>query len=168
MKTDESQSRNSSGDLAAVLEHIADKATPGPWRTGSPNFNCQMDHKHGQGECRYEFRGWMEGEYWDKYIYRDKPMVISGEEELVGGSWGYEEGGIPRREDAELILALRNNLPAILAALRAPLSEQQRFTAVGYVNTLDGCTSTKYEPGRLPDGERMLYIAASPAERPQT
>lgn len=45
-------------------------------------------------------------------------------------------------------------------------SERPLFTAVGMVNSLKGCTSTKYEPGRLPDGERMLYIATpSPNER---
>jgi hypothetical protein len=45
---------------------------------------------------------------------------------------------------------------------RGPSSAiEPKFKAVGYVNTFKGCTSTKYEPGRLPDGERMLYIALS-------
>lgn len=109
-----------SSDLAAVLEHLAAKATEGPWRTGNPTFRCKMDHKHDGDNCRYEFDGWMTGEYWDKYIHRDKPMVSKAEQELVAGIWSYEEGGIAKRGDAELIVALRNNLPVILEALRSP------------------------------------------------
>lgn len=109
---------DTNADLAAVLEHIASRGTPGPWRVGNPSFSCTMDHVHGKGDCSYEFRGWMEGEYWNKYIYRDKPMATNADEELVAGKWDYEEGGIVKPADAELIVALINNLPQILAALR--------------------------------------------------
>jgi hypothetical protein len=106
-------------DLAAVLEHLASKSTPGPWKAGSPSFFCTMEHKHGKGECDYAFRGWNEEEYWRKSIYRDKPMLNTNEAEQVAGTWDYEEGGIIKPEDSELIVALINNLPAILKALRS-------------------------------------------------
>lgn len=79
-----------------------------------------MEHQHGKGNCVYAFHGWMTSDYWDKHIYRDKPMESSKDEELVAGTWSYEEGGIAKREDSELIVALINNLPQILAALRKP------------------------------------------------
>ena len=109
---------NKPDDLAAVLEHLASKATPGPWRRGYPNFSCTMKHQHGQGACRYEFRGWSDTEYWQHHIYRDKEMPDNTHEEQVAGTWNYEEGGINKPADAELIVALINNLPAILDALR--------------------------------------------------
>ena len=104
--------------LAAVLEFLAGKATQGPWRVGEPSFRCKMDHRHGQGSCRYEFDGWMEGDHWKSYIYRDKPMEHDKQAERVAGTWNYEEGGVAKAEDAELIITLVNNLPAILEALR--------------------------------------------------
>lgn len=39
-------------------------------------------------------------------------------------------------------------------------SASTAYQAVGYVKSLDGNTSTHYEPGRVPDGESMLYIVA--------
>lgn len=127
-------STDTAKDLAAVLEHLAKKATPGPWKSGSPNFSCTMDHQHGRGECRYEFRGWNDGEYWAKYIHRDKPMAANTDAEQVAGTWDYEEGGIQRREDAELIVALINNLPAILEAMRqCGPNGGQEFVKIGHL-----------------------------------
>lgn len=105
-------------NLAAVLEHLAGKATAGPWKNGDPSFHCTMKHQHGVGACVYAFRGWHEGEYWSRYIYRDKPMEKSGDEEMVAGTIDYDSGGIAKPADAELICTLVNNLPQILAALR--------------------------------------------------
>ena len=107
-----------SADLAAVLEHLAGKGTPGPWKQGEPSFSCTMKHQHGKGECKYEFQGWMDGEYWAGHIHRDKEMADNTQAEQVAGTWDYEYGGIRNEADSELICALINNLPKILAALR--------------------------------------------------
>lgn len=58
--------------------------------------------------------------------------------------------------------AVRSGIAAALSANAPSATERAKFVAVGYVNCLDGCTSTKYEAGRLPNGERMLYIAHAP------
>ncbi len=111
-------------DLAAVLEHLASKGTPGPWRQGEPTFSCKIGtpgHVHGKGNCTYAFQGWMTGEYWAGRIHRDKEMADNTQAEQVAGTWNYEEGGIVNAADAELIVALINNLPQILAALRRPV-----------------------------------------------
>ena len=107
-----------SADLAAVLEHLASKGTPGPWRVGEPNFHCTMNHQHGKGECHYAMHGWMGESFWRGRIHRDKPMATNADAEMVAGTWDYEYGGIRNEADSELICALINNLPKILAALR--------------------------------------------------
>ena len=88
------------------LKELAQAATPGPWRIGSPNARCKIRHSHGTSACRYTFEGW-----WDDghevsracdFGPEDEP---SKQETLVAGTWDYEEGGIRRAEDAAFIAA---------------------------------------------------------------
>jgi hypothetical protein len=92
----------------ARLRALAEAATPGPWRMGTPGSRCKLPHfPHGRGECAYTFDG-----------YDDDPTSISmdvdyGSDDivvnngLVAGQWDYEEGGIVHAADAAYIAAVR-------------------------------------------------------------
>ncbi len=109
-------------EVKAMLER-AEKATPGPWRKGSPRIQCLISidgHRHGEGNCKYEHTGWYDfgGIYQDrKYGHGAKPDDDSDEEAgLIAGMWDYEEGGVRREEDQEFIAHARTDLPRLAEA----------------------------------------------------
>jgi hypothetical protein len=97
-------------DLILLLRKCESELTPGPWRSGHPGGRCFMDHRHGQGDCDYQ-TVWYE-DSGDIY-----PADATHESQPIAGMWDYEEGGIRRGEDSESLVALRNSLPDIIAAL---------------------------------------------------
>lgn len=110
--------------LADQIEVLASKATQGEWRNGEYGGKCRLDHfPHGQGQCDYRFEwtpGGTEittanlptGESWS----REKQDEADGR--IVAGRRDYEVDGIHSADDAALIVALHNGLPAIIEALR--------------------------------------------------
>jgi hypothetical protein len=103
------------------LRELLSAATPGPWKKGTPNRHClKHDPPHpGGAECEYTFIGWYEGEGWkDIYPAAGEPDY----KDVIAGMWDYEEGGISKPEDAALIVAAVNSLPALLDVAEAALS----------------------------------------------
>jgi len=70
-------------------------------------------------------------------------------------------------EHKQADLARITELEAYVKKIEAKLAaaKKPQFMAIGYVNKRDGCTSTTYE--KLPDGERMLYVAIDAAKSDQ-
>ena len=121
-RTNDVQKLLTEAELAAIAER-ADKATSGPWRLGSPFFQCLLNHGdeyHGKGKCRYTFQGWNDDNYYE--IYRDigytEQTEDKGTEPPICGTWNFEEGGVKREEDARFIAAARQDIPALLAENR--------------------------------------------------
>jgi hypothetical protein len=109
-------------DRLAELEALASAATPGPWRAGRPTFQCVLDHGkdgHGRGNCRYGFRGWVDG---GTTVSRDvaygPESVSTDEAPVVAGMWDYEEGGVREPADASFIAAARIAVPELIAEIR--------------------------------------------------
>jgi hypothetical protein len=115
------------------LRELCERATPGPWRKGSPTIKCILPHfPHGQGQCEYGHHG------WDDYreVHQDRPYTGQDDAEagLIAGQWDYEEGGIRKDEDAAFIAAARTALPEcldLIEYLRAVESAARYLMSLG-------------------------------------
>lgn len=97
---------------------MTSKFTPGPWKIGSPNRRCNIQHNeqghgHGTPACVYERVGWF-----------THPEEISNEDGvLVVGTIGYDGGGVVHERDARLIAAA----PAMFEALKELLAAMHQY-----------------------------------------
>jgi hypothetical protein len=98
--------------------------TPGPWKIGSPNFQCLITHNatgggHGKAGCRYEHTGWSAGstpyEISQDKAYEPKGFRFHVDGQVIGYV-DYEEAGVIKAEDAQLIAAAPDLLEACQAA----------------------------------------------------
>jgi hypothetical protein len=90
------------------LRSLANAATPGPWKVGTPEFRCKLSHwPHGQGKCRYTFNGWNDLE--TEYISRDVaygPDDVIVKDSLIAGQLDCDFGGVANEADAAYIAAV--------------------------------------------------------------
>lgn len=126
------------------LAALEKAATPGKWRQGYVFFSCKLDHGtapdgrkelHGRGKCKYTFDEWADDAI---HIINHDPGYTANDEQTpdsgVAGNYDYEQGGIIRKEDSDLICAMRNALPdlltelAILRAIVQELAETELIT----------------------------------------
>ena len=92
------------------------KHTPLPWRQGSPDDRCvehRMSHP-GPPECKYTFQGWMEGEYFSRYVSSE-----ATKETVIGSD---EDDAILSSEDAKFIVTSVNARPKVEELLQNILS----------------------------------------------
>lgn len=92
-------------DLAKTLADLAAKATPGPWAIGTDVRGSEICTMHGVPTMPTEDGL---GQEW---LYIEYPRIIDGD-----WHWPSPEAKLT---NAELIVELANNLPAIIAALIA-------------------------------------------------
>lgn len=92
-------------DLAKTLADLAAKATPGPWAIGTDVRGSEICTMHGVPTMPTEDGL---GQEW---LYIEYPRIIDGD-----WHWPSPEAKLT---NAELIVELANNLPAIIAALTA-------------------------------------------------
>lgn len=108
------------------LRELEKQATPGKWRKGQGWFRCKINHGvdakgkkiwHGGKKCKYTFDIWND----NFHDIRVDPGYKEGDEEVfdsqICGNYDYEEGGVVKEEDNDLICAMRNALPDLLAEL---------------------------------------------------
>jgi hypothetical protein len=114
----------------AHLKALAEKATPGPWKQGQPNFRCKEAHKHGDS-CIAVHDGWY-GEYevWRDVAYTHDKNAGAQPDGQIAGMWGYEDGGIRRPDDAAYIAAVSPDvLLAFIASHEALRAERDALKA---------------------------------------
>jgi hypothetical protein len=80
--------------------------TPGPWFVGDWSGQCHIDHRHGNGDCKYDY-AISHGDEWDRCVSAGSP---GNPITLIG--WN-DYGPILSAADARLIAAA----PAMLEAL---------------------------------------------------
>lgn len=103
-------------DLATELERLSAAATPGPWEVDNTD-----NGESGSERFNYYSVGAGPSGKWQTVFDTLNSDVACVHEEYDGDEYGvthhaWDEQG---RVNCELIVALRNNLPAIIAALRA-------------------------------------------------
>ena len=98
----------------AELRALCERATPGPWRVGSPDYRCVKHDAPHPGEksgCEYTFQGWHGGDYFDRHVSTVTPPA-----ELIGST---ESGPMLTQDDADFIAAARTWLPALIEVAEA-------------------------------------------------
>mgnify|MGYP001606692644 CR=1 FL=1 len=98
----------------ADLRALCGRATPGPWRVGSPDYRCVKHDAPHPGEksgCEYTFQGWYGGDYFDRHVSTVTPPA-----ELIGST---ESGPMLTQDDADFIAAARTWLPALIEVAEA-------------------------------------------------
>lgn len=129
-------------ELIARLRALERKATPGPWDneyhyTMASVFRKPNDVGVPVGQC-YACRSpehEMVKERKTYHVHRTRHgasfgyefwhQIHNAEGVTVAGNYDYEDGGIISAEDAALIIAMRNALPAIFDALDPPIKKRR-------------------------------------------
>lgn len=101
--------------LADELETLAAKATPGPWEVDT----IENDGAYGSGpDAVHGFKSpvMLDGDGKALFDASNSDLIEAHEEYNEDGCYAWDD---PGQNNFALIVALRNNLPAIIAALRA-------------------------------------------------
>lgn len=101
--------------LAQQLIALAEKATGGEWFAGCWRGQCHLKHKHGNGDCVYDYtRSGPDDEYDARYV-----STTLNNSEVIGAD---DYGPQLDRETAAFIVVAKNHAPAIARAYLALLS----------------------------------------------
>lgn len=154
----------------AEWKRIAEAATPGPWKAGSPTFRCKIKQHEGNhpggSACIYEFDGWYtdgsdDEHTFNREIYKDKPMSVQGDTELIAGSWDYDYGGVRHRNDSIYIATF--DPPTVLRLLRDV--ERLEKALRGCAEWMSG--DAEYRPEYRGERNRIIEAARAALESAQ-
>jgi len=157
--------------LADEIEALAAKATPGPWEVDSEYDNDAL-YSSGGG-CGRGFKNFfigadVGGKWMTLLDTQNSDHKLVEEEYDEDGSTVWDTIG---SDNTALIVALRNNLPTILAALRerdalaaeAETAKQMRETAreLGYADTLEALEALAAYKAMADEMARAVEVADS-------
>ena len=125
------------------LARLEKAATPGPWAVGDyymeagthPPANPELEQCVLCGQNGPPTKVWIDERGIEMHRHRRNYWIpdlsifeTRDGETRVAGMLGYDSGGIAKPEDAALIVAMRNALPALLELLRAAENEVRELS----------------------------------------
>ena len=130
------------------LKELAEKATPGPWKSGYWSGQCHLKHEHGRGVCDYQY-SFVEptDDYgWDTICMADEPI-----QHITTTS----EYGALSRDDSSYIAALNPQVAlALIEVVEAAPKGCDCGIAIGDPRISDHSTACK----RLMAAQKQLDL----------